>query len=185
MCYNLLEVLKLSTELTQTKLNLLPIITDNSFFAETKNDIDLKYAQSIIGDIIYFNWKHDGLDESISGKVLDILENKLRVYINYVFMLDEDLEDASYTKDNPYITDIPITDISNVFVSNDYIKMSWENIPDDYNGKIYEITNIHDNKIIALAYNCDTYLYIAFKIDSDNIKTYKYPISLIKCMQEL
>ena len=122
VCYNLLEVLKLNTEITQTKLNLLPIITDNSFFAETKSNIDLNYAKSIVGNIIYFNWKHDGLDESISGKVLDIIDNKLRIYINYVFMFDEDLKDADYLKNNPYITDIPIIDISNVFVNNKFMK---------------------------------------------------------------
>lgn len=177
-----------NTENIQEQLNKLPIIQDNFFTIKTKNKIDIDYAKTIIGNIIYFDWHHDGLIESISGKVLGLKDNDLLIYTNYVFMLDEDLNNPNDLENNSHIQNISINNISNIFVCNEYTQRSWETIPEDYEGKIYEITNIQGNTITALTYNCDTNLYMAIKYNNNGnveIEKIKYPVSLIKSMKEI
>ena len=88
--------------------------------------------------------------------------------------------DPNDLKDNEFIQEIPLENITDIAEFTKYEYEGWEILPDDYYGKIYDITNVQDNSIIALTYDFDgLYLHLAYK---DKVITNKYPISLISNM---
>ncbi len=172
-----------------TNIEKLPISEITSFFLEYKPTIDIQYAKSLIGKLIYFTWTYfenetNKTREELSGKVLDFQDNKLKIYTHYVTILENDLNNQNDLKDNPLIQDIPINDITNVTEFNNYKFEGWETLPNDYYGNIYKVTNMEDRTIAAIPYDFDgVNVYLMIKENNDGkeeIVRKKYPICLIK-----
>ena len=142
-----------------TNIEKLPISEITSFFLEYKPTIDIQYAKSLIGKLIYFTW-------------------------TYLTILENDLNNQNDLKDNPLIQDIPINDITNVTEFNNYKFEGWETLPNDYYGNIYKVTNMEDRTIVAIPYDFDgVNVYLMIKENNDGkeeIVRKKYPICLIK-----
>ena len=175
--------------MNNTNIEKLTTSKTTSFFLEYKPTIDIQYAKSLVGKLIYFTWTYfeNGTDktrEELSGKVLDFYDNKLKIYTHYVTILEEDLNNKSDLNDNPLIQDIHINDITNVAEFSNYKFEGWETLPDDYYGNIYKITNMEDVTITAIPYDFDginVYLMIRESNKTgEEIVRRKYPISLIK-----
>lgn len=184
----------MNTEYISKQISKLPITESDDFFLKYKPTLSEDYAKSLVNKTIYFTWKHtikdstsnevETIKEDISGKVLDYIDNTLRIYTNYVLMLEQDLNDPNDLKDNSFIQDIPLEDITNIAELTNYRFEGWEILPNDYYGKIYEITNMQGSTITAITYDFDGhYLYLAYKQEDNNIAKNRYPISLINAVK--
>ncbi len=176
------------------QIGKLPISESKLFFLEYKPTINIQYAKSLIGKLIYFTWNHfenetDKIQEELSGKVLDFQDNKLKIYTHYVTILEADLNNQNDLRENPLIQDILIDNITNVAEFTEYKFEGWETLPDNYYGNVYKITNMEDKTITALSYDFDGInVYLIIKENNngkDEIICKKYPISLIKEFIEL
>lgn len=179
----------MNNEIIRQQLDKLPKISNDSFFLEYQPTLSEKYAKMLIGKTIYFTWKHKSsnsngmIKEYTSGKVLDYKDSKLLIYTHYVTILEKDLLEPNNLKDNEFIQEIPLEDITNIAEFTKYEFEGWEILPDNYYGKVYDITNTQNNSIIALTYDFDgLYLHLAYRDKNNEIITNKYPISLISKM---
>ncbi len=183
----------MSDEIIKQQLVKLPINYNDDFFLKYKPTLNKEYAKSLVDKTVYFTWKHEVLNstsnklevikEYVSGKVLDYKDNKLLIYTQYVFMLEEDLNDPNNLQDSAFIQEIPLEDITDIAEFTRYELKGWEILSNDYYGKVYNITSTQNKSITALAYNFDgNYLYLAYKNKNNEINTNKYPICLISKM---
>ncbi|MCI8915037.1 MAG: hypothetical protein HFF38_13205 [Lawsonibacter sp.] len=179
----------MDNEIIKQQLEKLPKINNDNFFLKYKSTLSKKYAKLLIGKTIYFTWRRKSSNSNMftkeytSGKVLDYKDNKLLIYTHYVTILEKDLCDPNDLKDNEFIQEIPLENITDIAEFTKYEYEGWEILPDDYYGKIYDITNVQDNSIIALTYDFDgLYLHLAYKDKNNEVITNKYPISLISNM---
>lgn len=183
----------MNTENISKQISKLPIIENDDFFLKYKSTMSKEYARTIVGKNIYFTWNHRTESKSneveiikaqTSGKVLEYKENMLRVYTHYAAMTEQDLNNPNDLKDNKFIQDILLEDITDIAEFTDYRFEGWEILPDDYYGKIYEITNTQGKTITALTYDCDgVNIYLSYRKDNNIMDRNKYPLSLISTMK--
>lgn len=149
------------------------------FKLETITSINKEQASLLVGKHIHFSWhdKNTNTICNIPGKVIDYLDNKLRIYTNDILMIDDS------DNVNKMIYDIELDDISNVHifdVYNEKFQELYDCIDEERLGNVtYTITNVYNQKLKIIITDFDSLSIYFIYEELGEKKLGEYPVYLL------
>lgn len=142
-------------------------------------------AKGLVGRNIHFTWrnKKEKSIQTLPGKIISYEAGKVEVFThNIVF---EDFEDE---KNNKMILTIPIDEIEDYVIFDDYTKEFWnliEVIECDEDEqplkKIYKVDNIFGESVDCIIDKLDSFcIDLSYKLSSEDVVRVEYPLYFIK-----
>ena len=156
-----------------------------AFRLNTLATMSEKAAKELVGRNIHFTWrnKKEKSIQTLPGKIISYEAGKVEVFThNIVF---EDFEDE---KNNKMILTIPIDEIEDYVIFDDYTKEFWnliEVIECDEDEqplkKIYKVDNIFGESVECIIDKLDSFcIDLSYKLSSGDVVRVGYPLYFIK-----